>query len=331
MSESPGPAFLERFRREAGPDGAMPFDRFMDLALFDPVLGYYRRDAKRVGYGPDTDFFTASSSGVIFGELVAAAAAQLARDHGADPAAMTFVEVGAETEEGVLEGAAHPFGARRVLRLGDPLAAEGSCVLFSNELFDAQPCRRFVRRGGTWLEAGVAESAGALEERLLGPVSEPWLPNDAPEGYRFDAPRAAATLASHLAARTWSGLFLAFDYGKSLAELAHDTPGGTVRAYHRHTQVTDLLARPGAQDLTCHICWDWIAEALQHASFPNPVLESQETFLVRHAGPFIALEIEREARGASPRKRALMQLLHPAHLGRKFQVMHAWRSASVTE
>ncbi|OIR18607.1 hypothetical protein GALL_09440 [mine drainage metagenome] len=326
MSPSPSPEFLDCFRRAAGAAGAVSFERFMELALFEPGVGYYRREARRVGYGADTDFYTASTSGPIFGELVAAAAAKLVRDHGGDPAALEFVEVGAETAGGILEGVGHPFGSSRVLRLGDALDLRGASVLFSNELFDAQPCRRFVRRGGAWLEAGVVEKDGALGEQLLGPVSENWLPADAPDGYRFDAPRAAAALAARLAAGAWSGLFLAFDYGKSLAELAHETPAGTVRAYHRHRQVTDLLAQPGQQDLTCHLCWDWIADALEGASFLKPSLESQETFFVKHAGAHIAAEIEREARGASPRKLALVQLLHPAHLGRKFQVMHAWRA-----
>ena len=40
---------------------------------------------------------------------------------------------------------------------------------------------------------------------------------------------------------------------------------------------------------------------------------------------FIASASAAEAARFSPRKLALLQLLHPAHMGQKFQVMHALR------
>ena len=42
----------------------------MELALYHPTLGYYRHSGPRVGYGRGTDFFTASTSGPLFGELI---------------------------------------------------------------------------------------------------------------------------------------------------------------------------------------------------------------------------------------------------------------------
>jgi len=102
---------------------------------------------------------------------------------------------------------------------------------------------------------------------------------------------------------------------------------GTARAYRRHTQSNDLLADPGQQDLTCHICWDWLADTLRGAGFPSVHLESQEAFLIHHAGPFIAQTTASEAAHFSRKKLSLLQLLHPSHLGQKFQVLHGYRSA----
>jgi SAM-dependent MidA family methyltransferase len=225
----------------------------------------------------------------------------------------------------VLAGVTHPFGAVRTVRVGEPIELSGRCVVFSNELFDAQPCRRFVRRAGTWRELGVAERDGRLVELELGGGVGSWLPTQAPEGYGFDAPRAAADLAARIAAQPWSGLFLAFDYGKSWPALAEETPAGTARAYHRHTQSNDLLARPGEQDLTCHVCWDWLRDALVEGGFAAPQLESQEAFFVRHAAEYLAAATAAEGARFSPKKLSLLQLLHPAHLGQKFQALHAWR------
>lgn len=316
------PEFLAAFRAQADASGAMPFARFMELALYHPEVGYYRRDRPRVGYGPGTDFYTASTSGPVFGELVAAACAKRLRDAGRDPAAHTFVEIGAENPTGVLTGVAHPFGKAITLRVGEALTLAGDCVVFSNELFDAQPCVRTVYRGGAWRELGVREQEGRLMEVELAAFDDP-LP--APEGYVLDRPLAAAHLASKLADQPWRGLFVAFDYGKTHYQLRTETPAGTVRAYYRHTQSNDLLAQPGEQDLTCHVCWDWLEQALTAQGFAKPTLDSQEAFFIRKAGDYIAAASTADAAQLTKRKLALLQLLHPGQMGQKFQVLHALR------
>ncbi|HSY54527.1 MAG TPA: SAM-dependent methyltransferase [Opitutaceae bacterium] len=329
--------FTGLFRDHAGPAGTMTFARFMQLALYDPELGYYCQPRRRVGRAPGTDFFTASSS-PLFGELVAAACASLLAARNKHPRDFTFVEIGAEPFDsahgrpgtGILANTPHHFGAAKTFRLGDTLELDGRCVVFSNELFDAQPFNRFVFRRGAWRELGVTLRDGALAEVEL-PETTPalgkveGLPVTAPEGYCIDAPLGAAALAAKIAAQPWSGLFLAFDYGKSWDELAAATPAGTARAYFRHAQSNDLLARPGEQDLTCHVCWDWLAAALARPGFAAPRVESQESFFVHHAADFLASTTAAEAGRFSEKKLGLMQLLHPAHLGQKFQAMHAWR------
>ena len=322
-SSAPSAEFLEVFRTRAGAAGSLTFAEFMELALYHPVLGYYRRAQARVGYGAGTDFFTASTSGPVFGELVVAAIATLL--NGRDPHDFSFVEIGAEPGGGVLAGVAHPFASARTVQVGEVPGLTGQCVVFSNELFDAQPFRRFVFRRNTWLELGVAPRESALVTVELPTTAPAALPAAAPEGYVIDAPLAAAALAGQLAAQPWTGLFAAFDYGKSWAELTEACRAGTARAYHRHTQSNDLLARPGEQDLTCHICWDWLAEALEGNGFAAPTVESQEAFFIHHAANYIATTTAAEAARFSQKKLSLLQLLHPSHLGQKFQVLHAWR------
>ena len=302
----------------------MSFGRFMALALYDPTVGYYTRDRPRVGYAPGTDFFTASTSGPVFGELIAAACRKLLGDR--DPKDYEFVEIGAESTSGILQGVAHDFRQARAVRVGAQLHITGRCVVFSNELFDAQPFQRYVRRGNHWLELGVELAGQTLVECELPPSKSAFLPATAPEGYTIDAPLAASSLVDDIASQPWTGLFVACDYGKSWDEIVSATPHGTARAYHRHTQSNDLLARPGEQDLTCHVCWDWLVERLRAHRFETPVLESQEAFLVRHATDYIAATSMADAAHFSQRKLALTQLLHPSHLGQKFQVLHALRN-----
>lgn len=324
MGSSPGaasPAFLAVFRAHADAAGTMTFARFMELALYHPEVGYYRQPRRRVGRTPDTDFYTSSSSGPVFGQLIAAASSQRLNAAGRDPASHRFVEIGAEPGTSVLHDVAHPFSSVQTIPLGQPLDLRGPCVVFSNELFDAQPCLRTVFSSGRWWEIGVQLGDDGLKELLL-PCSR-----DRPgsEGYHLDEPVAAADLAAQIAAQPWQGLFLAFDYGRTWTELTTACPAGTARAYYHHAQSNDLLARPGEQDLTCHVCWDWLAERLRTHGFASPAVDSQEAFLIRHAGAFIAAATAADAHRFTARKSALLQLLHPGNLGQKFQVLHALR------
>jgi SAM-dependent MidA family methyltransferase len=305
------------------------FAHFMALALYHPEIGYYRRERERVGFAPATDFYTASSTGTVFGELIAAAATKLLAP--AAPADFRFIELGAEPGRGVLDGVAHTFREVETRRLGDDLRIDGRCVVFSNELFDAQPFHRLVRRGGAWRELGVTAAGESLVETELPELSPPvaafaaQLPAEASEGYRLDLPLAAAELCAQLARGEWNGVFLAFDYGKTWPVLATDTPAGTARAYRAHRQMRDLFAAPGRQDLTCHVCWDWLETALAAAGFTAIRLESQESFLLRHAGETAARIATDGAGKPDARRSRLHELLHPGLLGQRFQVLHAHR------
>jgi SAM-dependent MidA family methyltransferase len=62
-------AVAEKIAREINRFGAISFARFMELALYCPVYGYYEKEEDRIGRGGD--FFTSVSVGPLFGELLA--------------------------------------------------------------------------------------------------------------------------------------------------------------------------------------------------------------------------------------------------------------------
>ena len=185
------PEFHEIFAAEPGTSTGVSFARFMELALYHPQCGYYVRRHRRIGLDPESDFHTATSLGPLFGELVAAAAVNLLGL--LDPRELIFVEIGAETADGanpgVLDGLTSPFAGAQTIPLGQPITLPARCVVFSNELFDAQPCHRLVRRDGQWRELGVAWRDGALVEVELPSLTAEVdtmasrLPPDSPEGY----------------------------------------------------------------------------------------------------------------------------------------------------
>ncbi|RME68401.1 MAG: hypothetical protein D6781_11080 [Verrucomicrobia bacterium] len=321
--------FADRFAALTGGATSVPFARFMEIALYDPEVGYYTARRQRVGRAEGTDFYTAASIGPVFGRLVAGAAAELL---GGAAGEFTFVEIGAEPGVSVLDGVAHPFAAVRTLRCADALELSGPAVVFSNELFDARPFHRVHWLDGRWREIGVrlAEDGSLAYEDL--PTPSPAvaavldrLPAAPAAGYTIDLPFEAADLMRRIASEPWHGLLLAFDYGRPWEYLAHDAPRGTARAYHRHRQSNDLLANPGEQDLTCHVCWEWLEVPLRDNGFERIRRESQEAFFLRRAPAVVQAIIQASPDPLSRERTQLKELLHPGLFGQKFEVLTAWR------
>jgi SAM-dependent MidA family methyltransferase len=309
--------------------GPVSFGEFMETALYHPGSGYYRRPRERVGTGDRTDFYTAYTAGDVFADLVAEAAGRLAQRTGMS--GLTLVEIGAEPGHSLWEAPPPPFPERRILAYGDPLDLPTRAAVFSNELFDAQPFHRVRFRGGAWTEAGVDLDGDALRETVLAevtPAVRPWLPrlpSRAPENAVIDLPLGAVALLEKIVAPPWQGIFLAFDYGKRWSELCAEHPEGTLRGYRRHRPVADILENPGEQDLTGHICWDWMTETLERRGFAEIRLESQEAFLVKNASGAVERIIRRRPGLPDPARNRLHQLIHPGHMGQKFQVLSARR------
>jgi SAM-dependent MidA family methyltransferase len=165
--------------RIAAAGGWIPFERFMDLALYAPGLGYY--SAGSVKLGPRGDFVTAPEVSDLFSRCVARQCAPVLGGGG------EILELGAGTGRmaavileslaalgalparyAILEVSAD-LAERQKLRLGElsreirervvwlerlperPLNG----VILANEVLDALPCRRFTLRGGAPRELGV--------------------------------------------------------------------------------------------------------------------------------------------------------------------------------
>jgi SAM-dependent MidA family methyltransferase len=174
--------------------GVIPFENFMEQALYCPELGYYERAAASIGRGGD--FFTSVSVGPLFGRLLAA---QFAGWLGQLDGPVRLVEAGAHDGRlardllGALQREHPQLFARARLTLLEPSAARRAWqreslrefsdhvdwwsswadadsaggvrgVIYANELLDAFPVRRFGwdARAQTWFEWGVDCVDGAF-------------------------------------------------------------------------------------------------------------------------------------------------------------------------
>ncbi len=313
-------------KNQANEDGVISFADFVRNALYAPGIGYYQRDSLRVGRGPQTDFYTSTTLGPVFGRLVTAAAVKLLQPESPDE--YTFVEIGAEPGQALLEKGNHPFADLRVFRLGQAIELPEKAIVFSNEWLDAQPFVRLRFSDRRWREVGVRVDDDELAETYL-PEPEPVaqkliceLPTGAPEGYTVDLSLEAENRLRDLINANWQGIFLTFDYGKFWEELITLHPHGTARAYRNHEQQSNLLDHPGEQDLTCHLCWDRLKSVLREAGLSGIQLETQESFFIHWAEKELAEIVTHHPGQFDQSRNALREILHPNQLGRVFQVLY---------
>lgn len=307
-------------------EGPISYRDYIEIALYAGGSGYYQRNTQRVGRQKNRDFYTSESLGKVFTQLVIGAAQNLLGQQVA--AQSSFLEIGAEPEQSLLDNVDHhPFADSRVIRLGEPILADGPVVVFANEWLDALPFHRIVFKAGQWRERGIHFDNNALKETLLESPTPPAqramenLPTEIEEGYQLDLPLEAETALSQLIAQDWTGLILLFDYGKTREALLQDCPNGTARTYYQHELGSDLLDRPGEKDITCDVCWTPLEAQLKGAGFTATTLESQESFIVQRAAQTAEAIVAGSAGQFSADRQTLMELTHPANMGQRFQVL----------
>ncbi|WP_202841350.1 class I SAM-dependent methyltransferase [Luteimonas saliphila] len=363
-------ARLQALIREqiAAAGGAIPFWRFMELALYAPGLGYYSAGATK--FGEAGDFVTAPELGPLFAGCVAQALAPVLRELGKDarlleigagsgrfaehaiarlleldamPARYAILEPSADLRQRQREHLSRclaPPAFDRVEWLDGPMPDDWNGVLFANEVIDALPTPRFAIRGGEVFEEHVAFDDGGFvrSERpadalLAAAVRHVERQLDAPfaEGYRSELLPQLPYWLQAVAGGLKSGAMLFVDYGHPRREYYDPRRGdGTLRAFHRHRVVDDVLARVGLQDITASVDFTALAEAGTGAGFEFAGYCTQASFLIGNG-----LEqclAAHEARAADEAARyALRQqakaLTLPGGMGERFQAMGFARGA----
>ena len=262
--------------------GDLSFRDFVELALYHPVFGYYARGENPVGR--EGDYVTAPVLSPVFSFAISRLVRELVRR--SEGAVCSIVDIGCG-DGGLIESVARGawpdasavrfFGVDRELgraapgasttgrlvhyvRTIDELPRDGAHLFLSNELYDAFPFARLVRRGEHLHELWVRERDGILD----------WTEHEAPAAYDdYFADRGIELAEGQFAdvSLEWGafhadvvrflqrGLIVTIDYGYPAKTLFHPRARrfGTAAAYAGQRVSRDLLSNPGEQDLTAHI------------------------------------------------------------------------------
>lgn len=283
--------------------GDLSFRDFVELALYHPQFGYYATAANRVGI--EGDFITAPALSPVF----AFAVARLVREFVSRVGDGVSVVVDIGCGDGSLIHSLYElangervrfFGVDRSLERAsaregvafatslDEVPKGDAQLIISNELFDALPFARLVRRGEHLHELWVREADdGSLD----------WSEHEAPaeyddyfaerqialdDGQFADVSLEWAAMYGDVARWVERGVIVTFDYGYAEEQLFRSRARrfGTAAAYAGHRVSRDLLANPGEQDLTAHVNFTDLRRAGERAGFSTLFFDRQAKFLL---------------------------------------------------
>jgi SAM-dependent MidA family methyltransferase len=322
--------------------GAIPFSRFMELALYAPGLGYYSAGAHKFGMGGD--FVTAPELGPLFAATVADSLAPVLQQIGPEAVLVelgggsgAFAEVALKrllaldalpSRYALLEPSADlrqrqrerlqkrlpPLLFELVEWLDGPIAHEWNGVLFANEVIDALPTPRFTLRDGDVFEEHVAlDGEGRFVRRdrpadalLSAAVRHVERGLEAPfaDGYRSELLVQLPYWLQAVAGGLRQGAMLFVDYGYARGEYYQpQRSDGTLRAFRSHHVGDDPYAHPGLQDLTASVDFTALAEAGTGAGFDFAGYCSQANFLIGNGLMQRLAEAEDRAKDAAAKLR----------------------------
>lgn len=161
-------------------------------------------------------------------------------------------------------------------------------IIFSNELIDAMPVHRVTKRDGKLRELCI----GLNEHRFAWIDCEPnqfvrdycrRVELNLAEGQTAEINLEAEDFIARAAASIERGFVVTVDYGaerKDLLSTSHRF-AGTLRAFHNHQLIEDVLAHPGEQDLTTTVDWTQLREAGEEAGLQTVQNERLDKFLLQ--------------------------------------------------
>ena len=342
----------------ASQGGWIAFSRYMEMALYEPGMGYYSAGAHKLGAGGD--FTTAPELSPLFGAAIVSTILPVLEGLKAQGLPAKILEFGAGTgklAESILTRL-NDLGFQldgydiieispdltqrqqeRLHKLTAELELSTKCswlsslsenfkgVILANEVIDAIPCDAIIYQNGFWYWYGVSFAEDKYFWKTGKPVEQALLPESLlsgnfSEGYVTELHPQANAWIRQIAKQLDAGLFLTFDYGFPESEYYHPQRiEGTLMAHHRHHAIQDPFYLPGLCDLTTHVEWAQIARSALAENVDDVYLTNQAAFLLDAGIGDIALEIGDPSNPETflPISNSLQKLLSEAEMGELFK------------
>ncbi|MGH8322970.1 MAG: class I SAM-dependent methyltransferase, partial [Steroidobacteraceae bacterium] len=270
----------------AAAGGWLSFERFMELALYAPGLGYYSAGSAKIG--SSGDFVTAPEISDLFSRCVARQCVEVLSVTGGEilelgagtgrmaatvleslaaqgvlPDRYAILEVSADLAERQRERLRSlPAALReRVIWLERLPERPIRGVVLANEVLDALPCRRFVVGSDSDpAELGVSVDGDSFIERAALPdkalagacaalLRE--LPQSLPYGYTSEVCLRLEPWIAGVGECLERGVILLFDYGLPRSHYYHpQRVSGTLRCHFKQLAHDDPYLNVGVQDIT---------------------------------------------------------------------------------
>jgi len=344
-------ALVRRIASEIEAAGWMSFDRYMELTLYAPGLGYYTGGLAK--FAAAGDFVTAPEISPLFGETLARQAVQvlelageeivelgagsgrMAQDllltlaHlGALPFSYSILEISADLRERQQARLRElPQAVRDRVRWLDTIPERINGIVLANEVLDALPVHVVAWHDTDITERGVAWDGERLiwaeREITRGPLRDRALALSPPAPYLSEVSLAVPALVSSLAAALERGVLLFIDYGFGSTEYYHPQRNrGTLMCHYRHRVHDDPFLLPGLQDITSHVDFTSVALAGVDAGLRLLGYTTQAHFLV-NAGitDLLSRTTPQNTSDYLPRAAQAQKLLSPAEMGELFKVI----------
>ncbi len=291
-------------------DGSITFRRYMEMALYEPSLGYYVAGTHKIG--KQGDFITAPEISPLFSQCIAQQCKEILLETGGD-----LLELGAGTgimateillclegdnclpehyyildlspdlkqrQKETFEKRA-PHLLKHVTWLSQ-LPPSFSGVILGNEVLDAMPVDVFTQQNNSVFEHHIVWEDGQLLEQLQkadNALSEKVLalniPNEATPYTSEMNPNLKGwfqTIADCLN----KGVILLADYGYPRKEYYFfERKKGTLICHYQHLVNEAPLHYVGLQDITASVDFTAVAEAADDAGLTVKGFTSQATFL----------------------------------------------------
>ena len=272
---------------EIAVSGPMPFERFMEISLYDPQ-GFFGGPVLRSEKAGD--FLTSPEISPLFGEYLARYVSHVRQRIGV-PFQLVEVAAGSGSllrpllQAADVEAVAVEVSPAARTALTEFVAASEELpetirgVVIANELLDNLPMALAQMVDGEWRERWVGLDEDDLTFVDAAPRVEvlDWLDAYAgpvEDGGWVEVQLAARAWVADLLERLEMGAVLLFDYGDTAEGLSNRRTDGTIRTYRAHHLGPHPLQEPGVTDITADV--DFSALLDLH---PSARLHRQDDFL----------------------------------------------------